>query len=143
VTQDKRASWIAARLVVSAGALLVVLGSFLPWLRSGRRARSSYELLELAERFGFAEGFWARTAVTLWPFVPLLAVTAAVAAWLGWRVLSAVLAFTVAGYTTAVAIVVGRAPLVRLAGIPTTIAGAAVMAIGAAALVWSSLSSPS
>ncbi len=60
---------------------MAVLGSFLPWLRSGAVDRSSYEIFELIDRLGFSPDGIIGWAVRLWPLVPLLFVVAAVVQW--------------------------------------------------------------
>ena len=70
-----------------AGAIVVggaaaVLGTFLPWLRSGAVDRSSYEVFDLVERLGFAPDGWFGWMLRLWPLVPLLFVFGAVAQFL-------------------------------------------------------------
>ena len=65
----------------AAGALVAVVASFLPWIRSGAVWRSSYDLLGLIHRLGFAPDGPIRLAVRLWPVMPLLVTVAVVAAW--------------------------------------------------------------
>jgi len=60
---------------------VAVLGSFLPWLRSGAVDRSSYEIFELIDRLGFSPDGVIGWAVRMWPLVPLLFVMAAVVQW--------------------------------------------------------------
>jgi fatty acid desaturase len=69
---------------VTAGAALTLVGTFLPWLRSGTSNRSSYEVFELVERLGFSPNSAVGWALRLWPLVPLLLVIAAVVQW--WNV---------------------------------------------------------
>ena len=62
-----------APLGLAAADLVLVGATFAPWLRSGSRVRSSYEVAAALHRLQVIEG-WARPAVTvLWYFVPLLA----------------------------------------------------------------------
>ena len=42
--------------MVSAGAAITLLGTFLTWLRSGSADRSSYAVFGLVDRLGFSEG---------------------------------------------------------------------------------------
>jgi hypothetical protein len=72
---------IIAACAVSCGAALMVVGCFLPWLRSGQRQRSSFELFSLVDRLGFAPSGLFAWAVRLWPLVPLLAISAAIGVW--------------------------------------------------------------
>jgi hypothetical protein len=72
--------WIRA-WAITAGAGTALVGTFLPWLRSGSVDRSSYEMLGSVERLGFAPGGWVEWSVRLWPIVPLLFVIAAISQW--------------------------------------------------------------
>ena len=51
-----------AAALTAIGLALVVVGSFLPWFRSGRRARSSYELFDLVDRLDLLSDGMARVA---------------------------------------------------------------------------------
>ena len=72
-------------VVMAAGAVVAVVGSLLPWLRTGNRRRHSYDVFALADRLGFADGGLTEQGLRWWPFVPLLTAVAVVAAWWGWR----------------------------------------------------------
>ncbi len=72
--------WVRAG-AIALGASVAVIGSFLPWLRSGAIDRSSYEIFELVDRLGFSPDGPVGWAVRLWPLVPLLFVLAAVVQW--------------------------------------------------------------
>ncbi len=63
--------WVKA-WSIAGGAAVAVLGTFLPWLRSGSTDRSSYEMFDLIDRLGFTPGGIVEWAVRLWPLVPLL-----------------------------------------------------------------------
>lgn len=80
---------VDGRWIASSGALVVLTGSFLPWLASGSAERSSYDLFGIVERLGFAPDGAVGWAVRLWPLLPLLLVVTVVshhvrldAAWL-------------------------------------------------------------
>jgi hypothetical protein len=64
------------------GSGVAILGTFLPWLRSGTRGRSSYTIFDLVERLGFAPGGIVSWSLRLWPIVPLLLVVNVVAVWI-------------------------------------------------------------
>jgi hypothetical protein len=70
-----------ALIVFTLAAAVTLVGTFVPWLRSGSTSRSSYDLLGLMSRLDFAPGSVVRTMVRWWPLVPLLITTAVVAAW--------------------------------------------------------------
>ncbi|HSJ92305.1 MAG TPA: hypothetical protein VK917_09545 [Ilumatobacter sp.] len=66
------------RWIASSGALVVLVGSFLPWLASGTADRSSYDLLGIVDRLGFSPDGLVGWAVRLWPLLPLLLVVTVV-----------------------------------------------------------------
>ncbi len=77
--------------------------SLLPWVRTGARERSSYELLAAARRLGVLTSGFERGALVVWPFLPLLVALGWLAFALGRRraaavavVVAGVLAVTVA-----------------------------------------------
>jgi hypothetical protein len=123
--------------VMTVGALVTVWGSFQPWLASGSAQRTSYQLFGLVDRLGYAESGPMGWAVSSWPVMPLLVVTATVAVWWRrWRI--GVLLGTVGALlAAAVSVGVRRAPgdgLVRsLSGPSITLAGSVVMLAGIAA----------
>ena len=110
-----------ARAVALGGIGTCMVGTLLPWLRSGERARSSYQLAGLAGRV--LDGPTA-TVAHAWLVFPMLA-AAAIAALVtrpGRLVLA--LGALVAGIAGAFAIVVARAPLPSLIGLWVTVGGA-------------------
>lgn len=86
--------------------MLTVVGTFLPWLRSGRSDRSSFELLDIIESLGFTPAGPMGWAVRLWPVIPLVCAIAAVLAWRGVWPLATVLGIAGAGYAAGLALVV-------------------------------------
>jgi hypothetical protein len=127
-------------VAVSAGTASALVGTFLPWLRSGARNRSSYSIFDLVERLGFAPDGFVAWSLRLWPLVPLVLVACTVAAWavvtrhLDWRVAAVALGVSVVWVgSTAVALLfapeaglfrIGHGPAVTAAGIALTAAGA-------------------
>lgn len=84
----------------TASGAVVVVATFLPWLRSGDTSRSSYELLGLLDRLDIAPDGPVSAMVRWWPMVPLIVTTAVVLAW--WQrwalsLLGAVVAVVYAG----------------------------------------------
>ncbi len=126
--------------LMSLGAATAIVASFRPWVRSGTTGRSSYDLLGLVHRLGFAPEGPVRWAVRAWPLMPLLATVAVVAVWWGWRALGVVfglLAGLYAGVLGAVltsaapdtrALIVSRAPLVTAIGAGLLVLGSVVCA---------------
>ena len=127
-----RPRFIAA-VAVSCGAVLMIVGCFLPWLRSGRRNRSSFELFGLLDRLGFAPSGFFAWAVRLWPLVPLLAIIAAIGVWYlsGLRIVAPALVATL--YAGGVSVGMKQIPNSGFVGVGTgplvTGAGCAVMLV--------------
>lgn len=125
----------------TAGAVTTLIGTFLPWLRSGARGRSSYTIFELVDRLGFAPDGVVSASLRMWPLVPLLLVGAVVSVWVPPTTVVERWAGTV---TIALAVlwVGGTALVVRLApadgllrigpGPIVTIVGVVVLAAGGA-----------
>ena len=100
------------RGVVVIGATVMLVGTFLPWLRSGSVDRSSYDLIELVDRLGYASGGAMDLALTLWPIVPLLLVVSIIVAVTSRVPVAAVVALwtLTASYVGATAIALVAAP---------------------------------
>ncbi|SHG07333.1 hypothetical protein SAMN05443575_1296 [Jatrophihabitans endophyticus] len=119
------------------GLVALVVGTFLPWLRSGSATRNSYAaggaLRRILDPGGALGG-----ALAVWPFVTL-ACAAAIALVLLGRIpagaVVALLAACAAGSAGAVALAAAPRPYVRAAalGPAVTLAGAAVCLLGALA----------
>jgi fatty acid desaturase len=121
---------------MAVGAAIVVIGTLLPWVRTGGRRRNSYDVLELVERLGFAPDGAAATALRRWPVVTLLVVFAVVAMWWGWPRLGGASGLVAAAYAGTIAAVVTfrGSSLVHIeTGAAVTIVGAVVLAAGSVA----------
>lgn len=81
---DRRPALIACCVPAGLGLVLVVAGSFLPWVISGTVTRSSYAVVGVVERLGFADDGPVAALVTLWPFVGALCVAPVIAAIVRW-----------------------------------------------------------
>ena len=119
--------------VITLGAAGVLVGTFRPWVVSGRVNRSSYQIFEVVERLGFTPGGPLGWAVRLWPVVPLLMVCAVAASWFRYRVAAVTLGAVGSLYAGAVGAAVSMAPregLVHVLGAPlfTAVAAAVVLA---------------
>ncbi len=123
-------------LFAGAGLLLVIGGSFLPWVVSGSVRRSSYAVVGVADRLGFGETGPVGLLITVWPLVGVLSMTPVIAAALRWWRVAGALSVVVAVGTAVVSfgilwVAVGRVGLtVRLDPI-----GPAVMAAGSLLLL--------
>ncbi|GAB2970565.1 hypothetical protein LWP59_15035 [Amycolatopsis acidiphila] len=59
--------WVAA-----SGLVILVLGTFLPWFRSGSIERHSYQAADSAGRLAFFDNAFVRAALHIWVAVPLV-----------------------------------------------------------------------
>lgn len=134
---------LAGRAAAAIGALVALVGTFLPWLASGTVDRSSYELLDIVERLGFSPDGLVGLALTIWPLAPLGLVLCVVAQWpwrgwqdrwAGWGAVG--VACAVGLYVGATAVAVLGAPEVGVFrvrwGAWVTLVGASAMLAGAA-----------
>jgi hypothetical protein len=124
-------------ILMTVGAGIALIGTFLGWVRSGTVTRSSYEMLGLIERLGFAPDGVARAVIGAWPIVPLLLTSAVVAVWWRRRVVAAMLGIVGGLYAGALGAVVASAvPDESQVGVS---AAPLVTAIGAGVLVLGSV----
>lgn len=133
-------------VVMSAGGAVAVGASFADWLRTGEVQRSSYEILGLVDRLGFAPDGPIRTLVRAWPLMPLLMATAVVAAWWGLRHLGASFGLIGGLYAGALSVAVARAApdrrLISVTAAPeVTALGAAMVVVGSLLTIWSGVPS--
>ena len=124
---------------MTVGTATALVGTFLPWLQSGARDRSSYTIFDLVERLGFAPGGVVAWSLRLWPLVPLVLVAMTTAGWaaatghLRWRFAACAVGVGVVWIGgTAVALVlapdvglfrIGSGPTVALVGVVVAMAG--------------------
>ena len=127
-----------AAITMAGGAVVMLGGSLLPWVRTGGTRRNSYDLLSLIDRLGFAPDGPADIAMRWWPLVPLLAVVAVVAVWWGWPRTGGAIGLVAAAYGGGMGLAVNSAQsdLVRIEpGTVITIGGAVILAGGSIAAV--------
>ena len=120
----------------SAGVLAVAttITTFLGWGRSGARSRSSYELVDVAERAGVLAGTWAWSAALLY-LAPALCGLVLVGLAGGRTSIAAVVATTLGALVGTAALLVVRSPLAAepaawaavVLGAGTTLSGGAVL----------------
>ncbi|MEA3185510.1 MAG: hypothetical protein QOJ74_1987 [Ilumatobacteraceae bacterium] len=72
---------LIGRLVGTCGAVVLVVGTFLPWLRSGTRQRNSYDIFSLVERLGYSRSHVIGWGLRLWPVLPVLIAVAVTLLW--------------------------------------------------------------
>lgn len=124
--------------VMAVGAVVMVGGSLLPWVRTGGARRHSYELFTLVERLGFAPDGPAAAALRWWPLVPLIAVVAVVGAWWGWPRAGGAIGVVAASYAGGVGLAVRSAssPMIDIElGTTVTAIGGAILLAGSVACI--------
>lgn len=123
------------RLVVASmlGALLVVVGTFLPWLRSGEVWRNSYAVWRSADRLGVVSGLPLEIVHLLWFLLPLGAGLLLLTLALGRPRLATVVAVPLAALPAVGGLLVLRGPLPAGVGVGVTILGALI--VGAATML--------
>ncbi len=126
---------LIGRVLAGVGALATIVGTFLPWVRSGTRRRTSYEIFSLVDRLGFSPSSLVGWGLRLWPVVPFLVVLAATLSWFPRRWVTGATALVAVVYVGGVAAAVESAPSTSLISIEfgpeVTLAGAAVLAASA------------
>jgi hypothetical protein len=124
---------------MAVGALVVVVGTLLPWVRTGEASRNSYDVFALLDRLGISPGELVGRGLRFWPLVPLLVIAAAVLAWWGWVAVGAATGILGGIYAGGVAIAVMNTDAVTVAirpGATITLVGGLVLLVGSfAALV--------
>jgi hypothetical protein len=75
---------VVSCLIGGTGLILVIVGSFLPWVISGTVRRSSYAIVGIVDRLGVAGDGIVGILVASWPFVGVLCMTPVVAGCLRW-----------------------------------------------------------
>jgi hypothetical protein len=83
---------VVCLLIGGAGIVLVVVGSFLPWVISGTVRRSSYAIVGILGRLGIGEDGPLGILISAWPLIGVLCMAPIVAACLRWWRASGVLA---------------------------------------------------
>ena len=126
---------LIGRVMTGVGAVTTIIGTFLPWVRSGTRRRSSYEIFSLVERLGFSSSSAVGWGLRLWPVVPFLVTLAVTLAWFPRRWVTNAAALVTVLYVGSVAVAVESAPTSSLVSIEfgpdVTLVGAVVLAGGA------------
>lgn len=123
-------------VLVTVGAVAIVVGSFAPWLAVGPTTWSSFDLRNLVVELGFSVNGLVDWAVRFWVVVPALLVVAVLAGWWHRTFTSAVFGSLGGLYSGVVAFVVTRAPDIALYdvewGVPTSFVGAALVLVASA-----------
>jgi hypothetical protein len=126
----------------AVGMVVVVAGSFLPWVRTGRRARASFDLVGVADRLGVVRSGVVTVVAHAWVLVPLLVAVALAATALGAARVAAVLAVVTGSATLLLAWTVLGSPLSIAPGLPVSTAGGMMAIVGGVLLGWSAWAGP-
>jgi hypothetical protein len=136
VTSDRR----AGAILLTIGATITLVGTFLSWVTSGSTERSSYEVFGLVDRLGFSPNSAIGWALRLWPLVPLSLVITVIAHWVhhpSMRWPRTALTGATLVYPGVTALAVANAPQIALFDVGpgpwVTLAGAVIMLVGLAA----------
>jgi hypothetical protein len=126
---------LIGQLMATLGGLVALVGTFLPWLRSGTRDRSSYEIFSLVDRLGISQSSVVGWGVRLWPVVPLLLVLAVTLLWFPRKWIRGATVLVAVAYAGVVSIAVRSASsnsLITIESGPTvTLVGVVILAAGA------------
>jgi hypothetical protein len=71
-------------MIGATGLILVVVGSFLPWVDSGTVRRSSYQIAGVVGRLGIGAGGALAFLIAAWPFIGFLCTAPVLAAAVRW-----------------------------------------------------------
>ena len=126
---------LIGQAMATLGGLVALVGTFLPWLRSGTRGRSSYEIFSLVDRLGISQSSVVGWGLRLWPVVPFLLVLAVTLEWFPRKwVTSAVVVVAVvyAGVVSAAVSSASSSSLITIESGPVvTLVGVVILAVGA------------
>jgi hypothetical protein len=128
---------LIGRVVATIGAMVALLGTFLPWVRSGQRPRSSFEIFSLVDRLGISRSSVVGWGLRMWPVVPLLLALSVTLLWFARGSLAAAIVAVTVVYAGVVgaAIRFGRStslvtvengPIITLVGLAALVAGSAL-----------------
>jgi hypothetical protein len=125
---------LIGRVLATVGAMVAVVGTFMPWLRSGTRDRNSYEIFSLVDRLGISQSSLVGWGVRLWPIVPFLLVLTVSLLWIAPRAPAVAVAAITVVFAGGVSIAVYRAPARSLVAIENgpvvTFCGLALLTAG-------------
>ena len=132
---DTARRWPSETILIGAGDLLVVLGSFLPWVISGTARRDSYATVRAAKNIAVVGSGLGETALSIWFLVPLLAAVVLLAVVFDRRSLGSAIAIALGALSLVVAGWVMLAPVERGVGPAVTLLGSAGLLVGSALLL--------
>jgi hypothetical protein len=125
---------LIGQVMATLGGLIALVGTFMPWLRSGTRGRSSYEIFSLVDRLGISQSSMVGWGLRLWPVVPFLLVLAVTLQWFPRKWISAAAVVAAVVYAGVVSVAVMAASSNSLITIETgpvvTLVGLLILVVG-------------
>jgi hypothetical protein len=121
---------VVGRMVMLAGAALVAAAGFLPWVRTGERERSAFELIDAARMLHVLDSGVVRVLAVAFYFVPFTAMLCWVAVLSQQPRAAAVLAIGTGLLGLLVAIGVETAAVTALSGVRATLVAAVAVIVG-------------
>ncbi len=126
---------VASCWMAGCGLVLVIIGSFLPWVVSGTVRRSSYAIVGVIDRLGIAGEGVLPVLLGSWPFIGVLCFAPVVATALRWWRVGGILAILIGLFASILSLGIlafglGTSGTVRLDPL-----GPAVMAAGGLLLI--------
>lgn len=143
---SRRVEELLPPVLGAIGLVMIVIGSFLPWLRSGRTSRNSYQAGGVARRLIGTSGL-VDQLLALWPLVGLGCAAAAALFLVGLRTLATLLSAIVAlgagiGSVGALATTATSYAEVAVVGPAVTLSGATLVALAVLFRALSAVTSP-
>lgn len=120
----------AAGAALLIGASAVLIGTFLPWVRSGQVWRNSYAMWRSADRLGVVSSGPAQALMVLWFLLLVVMGGMLLALAFHHQRTAMVMAGAVAVLPAVAALLAWRSPLVVGAGVFVTLFGAMLVAVG-------------
>ncbi|MEY2415865.1 MAG: hypothetical protein QOH53_1199 [Ilumatobacteraceae bacterium] len=137
---------LIGQVMATLGGLVALVGTFLSWLRSGTRDRSSYAIFSLVDRLGISQSRVVGWGVRLWPVLPFLLVLAVTLQWFPRKRIGIAVVLVAVLYAGVVSNEVRSASSNSLITIEigplVTLVGAVILAAGALTTIFSSRSNP-
>lgn len=112
------------------GAAVVAAAGFLPWVRTGERERSAFELIDAARMLDVLDSTLLRALATAFYFVPLVAMLCWVAELAQQPRVAAVLGIACGLLGLLVALGIETAAVTALAGVRATLIAAVAVIVG-------------
>lgn len=119
-----------AHVVAVAGAAIVVVGAFLPWVISGQASRNSFTTVQSARSLDLTDSPIGNGVLATWYLVPLLAAVVLLLAVLDHRRALAIVAATLGAAAILFGAVVWFGPIPSGVGSPIAISGGVLCCFG-------------